>query len=160
MRKYLLLVAVFSIICSPNIYAYDTKYSLHGVRTSFLLGKLYSSKYNTSLMYLSETWNDAERSAYINRLLNNGDTHIDVYARATSGNLPGGHVNGNANFRPRLVELNARGLKPVLWMTPESKHGDAYASDAEHREFMERMIRLYDDQVSAYVACLECDEYW
>ena len=73
----------------------------------------------------------------IDRQLNNGDTHIDLYVRATSGNLPGGYVNGSADFLPRLRELNSRGLKPVLWMTPESKHGDAYVSVAEHRQFME-----------------------
>jgi hypothetical protein len=111
-------------------------------------------------MYLSETWSNAERSMQIDRQLNNGDTHIDLYVRATSGNLPGGYVNGSADFLPRLRELNSRGLKPVLWMTPESKHGDAYVSVAEHKQFMEKIIALYDDQAAAYVVCLECDEYW
>ena len=62
--------------------AYDKNYSLHGVRTSFLLGHILGGadkKYNTSLMYLSNTWNNQERLNFINRIKANGDTHIAVY---------------------------------------------------------------------------------
>ena len=82
MKVLLMVVAVFSIICSPKIYAYDTKYSLHGVRTSFLFGQILGGperKFNTSLMYLSKTWNNQERLNFIERIKRNGDTHIDVY---------------------------------------------------------------------------------
>ncbi len=163
MKILLIVVAVFSIICSPNIYAYDTNHSLHGVRTSFLFGKIRGGpelKFNTSLMYLSSTWSNTERLSFIQRIKNNGDTHIDVYARASGGHLPGGVVDPNENLRTKLIQLNNNGLKPVLWMTPESKHKDRFKSQAEHEAFMNKTIIQNDDQVAAYVVCLECDEYW
>ena len=159
--RILLIVAVFSIICSPNIYAYDTNHSLHGVRTSFLFGKIRGGpelKFNTSLMYLSSTWSNTERLSFIQRIKNNGDTHIDVYARASGGHLPGGIVDPNENLRAKLKQLNDNGLKPVLWMTRESKHKDRLKSTAEHEAFMNKTIIKNDDQVAAYVVCLECDE--
>ena len=150
-------------LISLSTPAYDTEHSLHGVRTSFLFGKIRGGpqlKYNTSLMYLSNTWNDTERLNFIQRIRNNGDTHIDVYARASDGNLPGGFVDPNENLRAKLIQLNNNGLKPVLWMTPESKHKDRFKSQAEHEAFMNKTIIQNDDQVAAYVVCLECDEYW
>ena len=45
-------------------------------------------------------------------------------------------------------------------MTPESKHKDSLKSTAEHEAFMNKTIIQNDDQVAAYVVCLECDEYW
>ena len=163
MRTILLIVAVFSIICSPNIYAYDKNHSLHGVRTSFLFGQIIGSssyKYNTSLMYLSKTWNNQERLNFIERIKRNGDTHIDVYARASSGVLPGGVVDKNENLHAKLKQLNDNGIKPVLWMTGEQRHGDYKASQAEHEAFMAKTITQSDSQIAAYVVGLEADEYW
>ena len=151
------------MVVSPVSNAYDTSYSLHGVRSSFLFGWIIGGpelKYNTSLMYLSKTWDNQERLNFIQRIKNNGDTHIDVYARASSGNLAGGYVDKNENLRAKLIQLNQNGIKPVLWMTPEQKHKDYRVSQAEHEAFMNKTIIQNDDQVAAYVVCLECDEYW
>ena len=111
-------------------------------------------------MYLSNTWDNQERLNFIQRIKNNGDTHIDVYARASGGHLAGGQVDPNENLRAKLIQLNQNGIKPVLWMTPESKHKDRHRSQAEHEAFMNKTIIQNDDQVAAYVVCLECDEYW
>ena len=97
----LLGLMAISLTSSLNAYAYDKNYSLHGVRTSFLFGWIRGGpelKYNTSLMYLSNTWSNQERLNFIQRIKNNGDTHIDVYARASSGVLPGGVVDKNENL--------------------------------------------------------------
>ena len=56
---------------------------LDGYRSSFLLGPL-EEKLGTTLLYLSNNWSDAEREAVRLRLLMNGDTHIDLYVRASS----------------------------------------------------------------------------
>ena len=42
----------------------------------------------------------------------------------------------------------------------ESKHGDWKGAVADHEAFMNKTIIQNDDQVAAYVVCLECDEYW
>ena len=92
-------------LVSLEVQAYDSQHSLHGVRSSFLLNDIFQDKFGTSLMYLSNTWNNTERLNYITRLKNNGDTHIDVYARASSGVLPGGVVDPNENLHTKLNNL-------------------------------------------------------
>ena len=131
---------------------------IHGVRSSFLLGDIWKDKTSTSLLYLSDSWSAEERKHHRDRLLNNGDTHIDLYARATRGHLAGGVVNPNSDFLFRLRELRAEGLKPVLWLIPESKNGDHKASMDEHFAFIDKTVSSYDKEASAYVVCLECDE--
>ena len=161
MNKIIVIVLGFLLlISSTGSLAYDTRYSLHGVRSSFLLNDIFKDKYGTSLLYLSNTWNNTERLNYITRLRNNGDTHIDVYARASSGVLPGGVVDPNENLHTKLKQLNDNGLKPVLWMTGEQRHGDYKKSQAEHEAFISKTITQSDDQVIAYVVGLEMDEYW
>ena len=151
---------LMAALVSSSVLAYDTKHSIHGVRSSFLLGNIFQDKFSTSLMYLSKTWNNTERLNYIARLKNNGDTHIDVYARASSGALPGGIVDPNENLHAKLKQLNDNGLKPVLWMTGEQRQGDYKKSQAVHEAFIDKTIDQSDDQVAAYVVCLECDEFW
>ena len=131
---------------------------IHGVRSSFLLGNIWKDKMSTSLLYLSDSWSDEERKHQRDRLLNNGDTHIDLYVRASHGNLPGGKVNANGDFLFRLRELRAEGLEPVLWLIPESRHGDYKEPMANHLAFIDKTVNDYDKEASAYVVCLECDE--
>ena len=147
-------------LVSLEVQAYDSQHSLHGVRSSFLLNDIFQDKFGTSLMYLSNTWNNTERLNYITRLKNNGDTHIDVYARASSGVLPGGVVDPNENLHTKLKQLNDNGLKPVLWMTGEQRQGDYKKSQTEHEAFIDKTIIQSDGQVAAYVVGLELDEYW
>ena len=156
-------MVIFTIVVSPISNAYDTSYSLHGVRSSFLFGQIFGGperKFNTSLMYLSKTWNNQERLNFIERIKRNGDTHIDVYARASSGVLPGGIVDPNENLHAKLKQLNDNGIKPVLWMTGEQRHGDYKVSRMAHEDFMAKTILQSDSQVAAYVVGLEADEYW
>ena len=131
---------------------------LYGVRSSFLLGNIWKDKMGTSLLYLSDSWSDAERKNQRDRLLNNGDTHIDLYTRASYGHLPGGKVNANGDFLFRLRELRASGLQPVLWLIPESRHGDHKGPMADHLAFIDKTVASYDNEASCYVVCLECDE--
>ena len=140
--------------CNSIVYA-D---SLHGVRSSFLLGDIWNDKTSTSLLYLSDSWSDAERKHHRGRLLNNGDTHIDMYVRAARGHLAGGKVDPNGDFLFRLRELRAEGLEPVLWLIPESKNGDHKESMDNHLAFIDKTVNSYDKESSAYVVCLECDE--
>ena len=152
MRKLVVLI-LFWLLCG-GAQARD----IHGVRSSFLLGDIWKDKLSTSLLYLSDSWSAEERKHHRDRLLNNGDTHIDLYAKATRGHLAGGTVNPDGDFLFRLRELRAEGLEPVLWLIPESKNGDHKASMAEHFAFIDRTVSSYDKEASAYVVCLECDE--
>ena len=149
---YSAVALVLALICG------SAQADIHGVRSSFLLGNIWKDKTSTSLLYLSDSWSDAERKHHRDRLLNNGDTHIDMYVRATRGHLPGGVVNPNGDFLFRLRELRAEGLEPVLWLIPESKNGDHKGPMANHLAFIDKTVNDYDKEASAYVVCLECDE--
>lgn len=156
---HVLTAAVTFLLTAAMMLALQTPAdSLHGVRSSFLLGDIYDHKLNTSLMYLSDTWSDEERHHVINRLKVNGDTHIDLYLRASAGHLPGGRVDPNGDFLFRLRELRAAGLEPVLWLIPESKHQDWKGPMSGHLSFIDQSVARYDKEASAYVVCLECDE--
>jgi len=114
-----------------------------------------------SLLYMSDGFgNTAERSAYKNTLLGNGDTHIDVYARAKTGGYHGITVDGYANQRARLQELNDSGLKPVVWLTGEGRQGDSQEPLSSTLSFIDHYVKTNDDLVAGYVVCLECDEQY
>jgi hypothetical protein len=110
-------------------------------------------------MYLSDRFNN--KAQYRQRLLNNGDTHIDLYARATNrpNGFSDGVINGYGNHRPLLQQLNDAGLKPVIWLTPEKRRGDGGGSVPQESAFFEHYIKTNDDLVAGYVVGLELDEH-
>ena len=135
---------------------------LDGYRSSFLLGPL-EERLGTTLLYLSTNWSDVEREAIRLRLLMNGDTHIDLYVRASSSTAypHGSTVQAGGSYLSYLTELKNAGLSPVLWLTPESKHPvDHQGTMDAQKAFMNSVVADYDGVTSAYVVCLECDEYW
>ena len=158
MKKYLvtLVVVVLCIICSPKIYAYDTNYSLHGSRASFLM---MDSKWMT-LNYLHP---NANKNGMRNAAKANGDTHIYLYTRNAGDNGGGfnlGNITPQADWEAQLDLLNAAGLKPVLWLTPDDSKSITKQSTAAQQAHFSEMVRRFDSKVTGYVACLECDEYW
>jgi len=155
MKKYL-IVWVLCIICSPKIYAYDTNYSLHGSRASFLM---MDSKWMT-LNYLHPNANKNGMRAAAKA---NGDTHIYLYSRNAGDNGGGynlGQISPQADWEIQLDVLNATGLKPVMWLTPDDSKSITKQSTAAQQAHFSEMVRRFDSKVTGYVACLECDEYW
>ena len=136
----------------------------YGVRSSFLTAEAahprifdWRNKYGTSLMYLSPSYSAEEKAHFRSILKNNGDTHIDLYAQARNGHLPAGELH-LYDYTHELNVLNEDGLKPVLWLIPESKHGEGKAPMSTHLAFQNQMVQRHDSQVAGYVVCLECDE--
>ena len=143
--------------------AAEARSSLHGLRSSFLTGEIgdrnsWKEPGGMSLMYLADGF--ADKSGYRDRLLNNGDTHIDLYARASEETFDGLTIDGYSNQRHRLKELNNAGLKPVIWLTGEQRRGDYKQSPAHQEAFFKHYIKANDDLVAGYVVGLELDEYW
>jgi hypothetical protein len=159
MKIILLIVAVFSIICSPNIYAYNTKYSLHGSRASFLMQ---DSRWMT-LNYLHP---DANKTGMRAAAKANGDTHIYLYSRNGGDGFNGGPdfdlsvIAPKPDWEAQLNLLNASGLKPVMWLTPDDSRAITVQSLDEQKSHFNEIVRRFNDKVTGYVACLECDEYW
>ncbi len=138
---------------------------LFGVRSSFLTGQpgdpsSWTGRFGMSLMYLSDDYTAPERLHFQNILLGNGDTHIDLYARAKTGGYHGTPINGYADQRTRLQELNDSGLKPVVWLTGEGRQGDSQEPLNSTLSFIDHYVKTNDDLVAGYVVCLECDEQY
>ena len=136
----------------------------YGVRSSFLTAEKahprifdWRNKYGTSLMYLSPSYSAEERTHFRSILKSNGDTHIDLYVQARNGHLPAGELH-LYDYTHEFNVLNNDGLKPVLWLIPESKHGEYKQSMDAHLVFQNQMVQRHDNQVAGYVVCLECDE--
>jgi hypothetical protein len=96
----------------------------------------------------------------------NGDTHIYLYSRNGGDGFNGGPdfdlsvITPKPDWETQLDVLNASGLKPVMWLTPDdSKNITSQSLDAQTAHFSE-VVRRFDGKVTGYVACLECDEYW
>ena len=151
-----MVAVLLGSLISLSALAYDTTYSLHGSRASFLM---MDSKWMT-LNYLHP---DANKAGMRNAAKANGDTHIYIYTRNAGDNGAGfdlGNISPQPDWETRLDELNNMGLKPVLWLTPDDSPSIVNQSmDAQKAHFTSMVNRL-DSKVTGYVTCLECDEYW
>ena len=151
------LLLLQSLIGSGQVFAGD----IDGFRSSFLLSDPFTEKLGTTLYYLSSSWSDTERESVRLRLLTNGDTHIDVYVRASSqSTFAGGSISSDGNYLSYLTELSSAGLQPMIWLTPNDPHTDNQGSMASQKAFMNSVVSAYDGVTAGYVVCLECDEYW
>ena len=149
-------ICLITISLIGTTEAYDTNFSLHGSRASFLM---LDSKWMT-LNYLHP---NANKVGMRNAAKANGDTHIYLYTR-NGGDNGGGYnlsaISPQPDWEARLDELNNIGLKPVLWLTPDdSKNITNQSIDAQKAHFT-NMVTRFDSKVTGYVPCLECDEYW
>lgn len=157
------MLRVMAATLSLIVYGLAQAGDLDGYRSSFLLGPPKEEKLGSTLLYLSNNWSDAEREAVRLRLLINGDTHIDLYVRASSSTAysHGSTVTAGGSYLSYLTELKNAGLSPVLWLTPESRHRvDHQGTMDAQKAFMNSVVADYDGVTSAYVVCLECDDYW
>ena len=149
-------LAAISLTSSLNAYSYDTNYSLHGSRASFLM---IDSKWMT-LNYLHP---NANKAGMRNAAKANGDTHIYIYTR-NGGDNGGGYnlssISPQPDWEARLDELNNIGLKPVLWLTPDDSKNITSQSMAAQKAHFDQIVTRFDSKVTGYVTCLECDEYW
>ena len=154
--KNIIIILIASVLLYSDGQAYDTNYSLHGSRASFLM---MDSKWMT-LNYLHP---NANKNGMRNAAKANGDTHIYLYTRNAGDNGGGfnlGQINPQADWEAHLDILNAAGLKPVLWLTPDDRKSITKQSMSAQQAHFSEMVHRFDSKVTGYVACLECDEYW
>ena len=154
-----LLGLAISLTSSLSAFAYDTNYSLHGSRASFLMQ---DSRWMT-LNYLHP---NANKIGMRNAAKANGDTHIYIYTRNGGDGFNGGPkfdlrvITPQPDWEAQLDTLNAVGLKPVLWLTPDDSPSIVRQSMDAQKAHFTNMVNRLDSKVTGYVPCLECDEYW
>ena len=150
------LFVIVGFIGAGHALAYNTTHSLHGSRASFLM----IDDHWMTLHYLHP---NANKTGMINAGLANGDTHFYIYSR--NGGDNGGpfdldHMEPQSDWEAHLQTLVDRGLKPVMWLTPDDSPTITNRSIDAQKAHFDSMVQRFDDQVTAYVVCLECDEYW
>ena len=124
-------------------------------QSSFLVD---GRKFST-LSYLSDDRDDNWRSKVRTLILANGDTHVDILARNTD--KPWGMVNDvSDNWNERLGGLRDHGLAPVIWLRGDDSPEIDALPISDQLDYNDRVVQSVDTQVSHYVACLECDEYY
>ena len=124
-------------------------------QSSFLVD---GRKFST-LSYLSDDRDDNWRSKVRTLILANGDTHVDILARNTD--KPWGMVTDvGSNWNERLGGLRDNGLAPVIWLRGDDSPEIDALPISDQLDYNDRVVKSVDSQVSHYVACLECDEYY
>ena len=131
---------------------------LHGSRASFLM-------VDDGWMTLNYLHPNAEKLRMRAAALANGDTHIYIYSRNAGDNFGSSFKNVSAisprpDWEAQLDTLNDIGLSPVIWLTPDDSPEITSKSTSEQQAHFSEIVRRFDDKVSGYVVCLECDEYW
>ena len=132
--------------------------SADGSRASFLM-------VDDGWMTLNYLHPNAEKLRMRAAAIENGDTHIYIYSRNAGDNFGSSFKNVSAispkpDWEAQLDTLNDIGLKPVIWLTPDdSPKITSQSLDVQKAHFSE-IVRRFDDKVTGYVTCLECDEYW
>ena len=124
-------------------------------QSSFLVD---GRKYST-LSYLSDDRDDEWRAKVRTLVLANGDTHIDIFSRNTD--KPWGIVDGvGSNWNDHLTGLRNSGLQPVIWLRSDDSPEIDALPISDQLDYNDRVVKAVNHQVSHYVACLECDEYY
>ena len=125
-----------------------------GSRASFLMD---------GWMTLNYLHPNAEKLRMRAAALANGDTHIYIYSRNAGDNFGNKNISTispQPDWEAQLNTLNDIGLSPIMWLTPDDSPSITSQSlDAQKAHFSE-IVRRFDDKVTGYVTCLECDEYW
>ena len=148
-----------AVVLAAAFLTSTTQADLHGSRASFLM---VDSRWMT-LNYLHP---NAEKSKMRAAAIANGDTHIYLYSRNGGDGFNGGPdfnlsvITPKPDWEVQLNTLNAAGLSPVIWLTPDDSSDITRKSTAAQAAHFSEVVRRFDSKVSGYVACLECDEYW
>jgi len=149
-------IALFvALVVVSLIYAVSPRVLVADFKSSFLV----DGRKLSSLSYLSDDRNENWRAEVRRVLLDNGDTHVDIFARNTDKDW--GTVDGiNTHWAGRLDSLRSDGLAPVVWLrSDDSPEIDALGL-GNQLDYNDSVVKSVDDKVSHYVACLECDEYY
>ena len=145
----LLTIAVMAAVVEVGPVVADFK-------STFLINR---DQYST-LSYLSDDRNDHWRDKVEDRILANGDSHVDILGRNTDKEW--GYLSevDQKVLESRLKRLRDKNLAPVIWMRGDDSPEVDQTSLSNQLAYHDRLIEASDAQASHYVIGLEVDEYW
>ena len=125
-------------------------------KSTFLISR---SQYST-LSYMSSDRSDDWRTKVENKIIANGDTHVDMLFRNTDKEW--GIINAidTVDWNRRLDRLRDKKLAPVIWFRGDDSPEVDQQTFSSQLDYNDGIIDSVDDKASHYVLGIETDEYY
>ena len=125
-------------------------------KSTFLINR---SLYST-LSYMSDDRSDDWRSKVEDKIIANGDTHVDMLFRNTDKEWGVINAIDTVDWNNRLDRLRNKKLAPVVWFRGDDSpevDGQTFSSQLDYND---GIIGATDEKASHYVLGIESDEYY
>jgi len=125
-------------------------------KSTFLINR---SLYST-LSYMSDDRSDDWRSKVEDKIIANGDTHVDMLFRNTDKKWGTINAIDTVDWNRRLDRLRDKKLAPVVWFRGDDSpevDGQTFSSQLDYND---GIINATDEKASHYVLGIESDEYY
>ena len=125
-------------------------------KSTFLISR---SQYST-LSYMSDDRSDDWRTKVEDKIIANGDTHVDMLFRNTDKEW--GIINAidTVDWNRRLDRLRDKKLAPVIWFRGDDSPEVDQQTFSSQLDYNDGIIDSVDDKASHYVLGIETDEYY
>lgn len=147
---------VLSIALVLTLYGLIPQEVIADYKSTFLINR---SLYST-LSYMSDDRSDDWRSKVEDKIIANGDTHVDMLFRNTDKEWGTINAIDSINWNRRLDRLRDKKLAPVVWFRGDDSEEIDQQTFSSQLDYNDGIITSVDDKASHYVLGIETDEYY
>ena len=147
---------VLSIALVLALYGLIPQEVIADYKSTFLINR---SLYST-LSYMSDDRSDDWRSKVEDKIIANGDTHVDMLFRNTDKKWGTINAIDSIDWNSRLDRLRDKKLAPVVWFRGDDSEEIDQQTFSSQLDYNDGIITSVDDKASHYVLGIETDEYY
>lgn len=125
-------------------------------KSTFLISR---SQFST-LSYMSDDRSDDWRTKVEDKIIANGDTHVDMLFRNTDKEWGTINAIDTVDWNRRLDRLRDKKLAPVIWFRGDDSEEVDQTTFSSQLDYNDGIIDAVDDKASHYVLGIETDEYY
>ena len=125
-------------------------------KSTFLISR---SQYST-LSYMSDDRSDDWRTKVEDKIIANGDTHVDMLFRNTDKEWGTINAIDTIDWNSRLDRLRDKKLAPVIWFRGDDSEEIDQQTFSSQLDYNDGIIDSVDEKASHYVLGIETDEYY
>lgn len=125
-------------------------------KSTFLISR---SQFST-LSYMSDDRSDDWRTKVEDRIIANGDTHVDMLFRNTDKEWGTINAIDTVDWNRRLDRLRNKKLAPVIWFRGDDSEEVDRTTFSSQLDYNDGIIDSVDEKASHYVLGIETDEYY
>ena len=125
-------------------------------KSTFLISR---SQYST-LSYMSDDRSDDWRTKVEDKIIANGDTHVDMLFRNTDKEWGTINAIDTVDWNSRLDRLRDKKLAPVVWFRGDDSEEIDQQTFSSQLDYNDGIIDSVDEKASHYVLGIETDEYY